>query len=225
MTSKKKPQAPMRPEIDAQPRRLEVVLRPNETESQAMGRLACDPGTSAGTVMQAFQGHHLGDDVSLMSMIGSINAATDRVKAGDLSDLEGMLVAQATALQTMFVSLARRAQGQQYQRNLEAYMGLALKAQAQSRATITALVDLKYPRTTVIAKQANVANGPQQVNNGSFETNTHACDARGAEKQSSKIKELEVSNGQWLDAGTSRASGGTDSLMAAVGEGDRSKND
>ena len=45
-------------------------------------------------------------------------------------------------------------------------MGLALKAQAQSRATISALVDLKHPRQAMFVKQANIAHGPQQVNNG-----------------------------------------------------------
>lgn len=57
-------------------------------------------------------------------------------------------------------------QEQQYQRNLEAFLGLALKAQAQSRATILTLVDLKYPRQVAFVKQANIANGAQQMNNG-----------------------------------------------------------
>ena len=88
------------------------------------------------------------------------------VKGGDLHTLEAMLISQATALQTIFTSLARRAQDQQYQKHLEAFLGLALKAQAQSRATISALVDLKFPRQATFVKQANIANGPQQVNNG-----------------------------------------------------------
>ena len=80
--------------------------------------------------------------------------------------MEAMLVGQATALQTIFTSLARRAQEQSSQRKREAFLGLALKAQAQSRATISALVDLKYPRQATFVKQANIAHGPQQVNNG-----------------------------------------------------------
>jgi hypothetical protein len=48
----------------------------------------------------------------------------------------------------------------------QAYLALALKAQAQSRATISALVELKYPRQATFVKQANIAHGPQQVNNG-----------------------------------------------------------
>lgn len=154
-----------------------------------------------------------------MSMINAIQGTTQRVKAGDLSDLEAMLVSQATALQTIFTNLARRAQGQEYQRNFEAFLGLALKAQAQSRSTISALVELKYPKTTVIAKQANVANGPQQVNNGNFETSTPAC-AHAAENRIQKFKELEASDGKWLDARTQGAAGGTDPHLATVGKGD-----
>lgn len=39
-------------------------------------------------------------------------------------------------------------------------------AQAQSRATIQALVELKYPRQVAFVKQAHISHGPQQVNNG-----------------------------------------------------------
>ena len=68
-----------------------------------------------------------------------------------------MLVSQATALQTMFTSLARRAANQQRLKQFETFMTLALKAQAQSRATESALVDLKYPRQATFVRQANIA--------------------------------------------------------------------
>ena len=108
-------------------------------------------------------------------LIEQLRGTFAEVKGGDLHTLEAMLISQATALQTIFTSLARRAQDQQYQKNLESFLGLALKAQAQSRATISALVDLKFPRQATFVKQANIANGPQQVNNGSIEqTDSHA---------------------------------------------------
>ena len=50
-------------------------------------------------------------------------------------------------------------------------MGMALNAQAQSRATISELVDLKYPRQATFVKQSNIANGPQQVNNATHARN------------------------------------------------------
>ena len=201
------------------PRALQLVQAPDETRAEMLGRIAVDPAVNAGSVMQSFSSH-LGDEVDLMSMIGAIRGATKRVKAGDLSDLEGMLVSQAVALQTIFTSLARRAQAQQYQRNLESFLSLALKAQAQSRSTISALVDLKYPKTTVIAKQANVANGPQQVNNGSFEASTPAY-AHAAESRTLEIKELETNDGQWLDARAPGTAVPTHPHLATVGQGHR----
>lgn len=45
-------------------------------------------------------------------------------------------------------------------------MRSSLKTQALSRATISALVGLNFPRQAMFVKQANIAQGPQQVNNG-----------------------------------------------------------
>jgi len=47
----------------------------------------------------------------------------------------------------------------------EPYLRLALKAQSQSRASIESLAQIKNP-PVVYARQAYLANGPQQVNNG-----------------------------------------------------------
>ncbi len=138
-------------------------------------RMAVTPSINGASVIHAYQGNVIGRDVDMNVLIKQLRDTFTEVKGGDLHTLEAMLISQATALQTIFTSLARRAQDQQYQKNLEAFLGLALKAQAQSRATISALVDLKFPRQATFVKQANIANGPQQVNNGSIEqTDSHA---------------------------------------------------
>ena len=129
-------------------------------------RMAMTPSFNGAAVIQAYQGSIMGEDVDLKVLIDQLRDTFTEVKGGDLHTLEAMLVSQATALQTIFTSLARRAQDQTSQRNLEAFLGLAMKAQSQSRATISALVDLKYPRQATFVKQANIAHGPQQVNNG-----------------------------------------------------------
>ena len=196
---------------------LELVRSPDESQAEALGRTLVEPAVNAASTMQSYQGF-LGEGIDIMSTIDAIHRSSQRIKGGDLSDLEGMLLGQATALQTIFTSLARRAQVQTHQRHLEAFLGLALKAQAQSRATITALVDLKYPRQVAFVKQANISNGPQQVNNGGFETSTRAG-AHAAERPIPQIKELEASDGQWLDTGAKGAAGGADPHMATVGKG------
>jgi hypothetical protein len=78
-----------------------------------------------------------------------------------------MLVGQAHSLDAIFTELARRSAANmgEYIEASEKYMRLALKAQAQCRATIETLAALKNP-PVVIARQANISAGPQQVNNG-----------------------------------------------------------
>lgn len=128
-------------------------------------QMALQPSINAAAVIQSYTGAMFGKEPDINMLIDGLRDSFKSVKDGDLSSLEAMLVGQATALQSLFTSLARRAQAQQSQRHLEAFLSLALKAQAQSRATIQAVVDLKYPRQVAFVKQANISQGPQQVNN------------------------------------------------------------
>lgn len=171
---------------------LEVAKRPDQTQAQAVAWVAVNPETNAAFVIDAFQSNTVGNDVNLTALIEALRQSTGQSKAGDLSQLEAMLISQATALQAIFTSFARRATNQKYQQHLESFMGMALKAQAQSRATISALVDLKYPRQATFVKQANIANGPQQVNNT----------AHAGEIQPPQNKLLEDTSHEHLDTGT-----------------------
>ena len=177
------------------PKVLQVARTKDQTEAQAVAWMAVNPETNAAVVIDAYQSNIAGDDVNLMALIDALRKSTDQSKAGDLSHLEAMLIGQATALQTIFTSLARRAHHQTLQAHFEAFLGLALKAQAQSRATISALVDLKFPRQATFVKQANIANGPQQVNNA-----THA---KQLESRPNEL--LEDASHERLDTGTTTA--------------------
>lgn len=105
-------------------------------------------------------------DIDLGELVAGMRERSKKVLAGDLQPVEAMLFSQAMALETIFTSLSRRAVSPEYLKQFQAYLTLALKAQAQCRATLEALAEIKNPRQVLIAKQANVANGPQQVNNG-----------------------------------------------------------
>lgn len=148
------------------PKALPVAKDPSQTTEQALARAAVNSPITGAAVMGAYQGNLMGDNLDMGELVDCLRESCESVKGGDLSDLEAMLVTQATTLQTVFASLARRAAKQEHLRQYETFMGLALKAQAQSRATISALVDLKFPRQATFVKQANIAHGPQQVNNG-----------------------------------------------------------
>ena len=140
-------------------------------------------------VMQSYQKNVMGSDVDFEVLVKGIMEICSQVKGGDLQTMEAMLVSQATALQTIFTDLARKAQAQTYQKHYEAYLGLALKAQAQSRATISALVDLKYPRHATFVKQANIAHGPQQVNNVSMPKNGNSSRRKKQKTEQNKLLE------------------------------------
>lgn len=187
------------------------------------GRLALMPSLNSAAVIQSYQGNVLGSDADMAGMIEGLRKTFAEVKDGDMHTLEAMLISQATALQTIFTSLARRAQTQEYQKNLEAFLGLALKAQAQSRATISALVDLKYPRQATFVKQANIAHGPQQVNNGAIEQ-PHAHAEQLQIEQNKLLEGGYVTGTQRMDSREAQTSERSNPAVEAVGKVHRAKN-
>lgn len=135
-----------------------------EERAEALAYNATSSSVAASAVMDAFKKNTF-PDVGPDDATLAIAQRVAKIKGGDLGDIEEMLFAQASALQTAFVSLARRATAQEYVQNYQAFMNLSLKAQNQSRAALEALIELKQPRQPVFAKQVNQASGPQQVNN------------------------------------------------------------
>jgi hypothetical protein len=71
-------------------------------------------------------------------------------------------------------------------------------AQGQCRATLETLAVIKNP-PVVFAKQANIAHGPQQVNNNSADI------ARASESEKPQTQLLEQQHGERLDTGTASA--------------------
>lgn len=206
------------------PKALNLTVAPTDTAQQAKARAALQPTVNAATVIDAYQGNIMGKDVDLVAMVDKLQSTIKDVNSGDLSNLEAMLLTQATALQTMFTSLARRAAHQEQLKHYGVFMGLALKAQAQSRATISALVDLKFPRQATFIQQANVANGPQQVNNGAGPAAVSgSLGAHEKEIKTDHPELLEQQHGQRLDTGATSTTSRADPIMEAVGEVHRPK--
>jgi hypothetical protein len=141
-----------------------AVAKAEPTESGLKARrvrrakLAMDPSVNAALVIGKF-GDHFGDqDLAALTLELSDSK-------NDLRGCEAMLYSQALALQAIFVNAAIRVTEQEWFSNCEAYMRIALKAQSQCRATVETLATIKNP-AVVFARQANIAQGPQQVNNG-----------------------------------------------------------
>ena len=150
-------------------------------------------------------------EVDLSALAEDLRKMSDKVKAGNMGAVESLLFGQAMALQTMFTSLARRSAlnaGQHIDAS-ETYMKLALKAQSQCRATLETLAIVKNPQPYI--KQANITNGPQQVNNG-------VPVASHAEKNESLQNELleDSHGGTYLDSGAASAPTGSHTAMATL---------
>lgn len=142
-----------------------------------------------------------------------------QVTKGDMREPERMLMGQALALQAIFANLANRA-AINMSEHLEAtdrYMRLALKAQAQCRATLETLATIKNP-PVVIARQANVTTGPQQINNGMV------APSRAREIETKPNELLEANHGERMDTGAAGTASGADPAMAALGALDRPTN-
>jgi hypothetical protein len=213
MTTKKR-------EIVAAPVAKKGTLIPvgdgSKTRSKLKAEAALSPAVNAAVATESYQRSLMGDDIELRDLVDVLKQQSKQVQDGDLSGLEAMLVGQATALQTIFASLVRRAQIQTQPKNLEAFLSLGLKAQTQSRATILALAELKFPRQVAFMKQTNVAHGPQQVNN-------HAgmMPAREILTGQSKLIEGQTDASTHLDTRTATAPVRSDPAMATVGEVNR----
>jgi hypothetical protein len=83
------------------------------------------------------------------------------------------LLAQAHTLDELFNNLASRAAKHGDLVKIDALLKIALKAQNQCRTTLETLASIKNPRV-IFAKQANISNGHQQINNGTSAPASHA---------------------------------------------------
>jgi len=182
-----------------------------EAEAELALRSSVHGAAAAHEYMKATFG-----DVDMGALVACLSDGVEDVWAGNMKCAEAMLYGQANALQAIFTSLARRANSQEYLKHFETHLRLALKAQSQCRATLETLATIKAG-PAIFAGQANIAHGPQQVNNG-VAANNAQTPARAAENESARTELLEVSDGERLDTGTAGAPGRSDSTLATVGE-------
>jgi len=185
-------------------------LRPGESPAAQVARMMVD-GVAMNAVTAVGFSKTLGE-LDLTECVAALTEGTRRVTGGDLAGSESLLTAQAVALNAMFTQLAHQASKMTLVDHIDRFTRLALKAQGQCRATVETLALMKNP-PAVFAKQANIANGPQQVNNG---VPAPALPARAGDQEIEPNKLLEAHD-ERLDAGTASAAVSGDSHLAPVG--------
>jgi hypothetical protein len=204
--------------------KLQVVQKDGQSAAQAIANAA-----QSAALNNAITHRNFAKDFGEINLTASCEAMREKaakVQSGDLSELEETLITQTVTLNAIFNTMARRAalnMGEHLQAT-ETYMRMALKAQAQSRATMETLAEIKYPKSPTFVKQQNNAY-QQQVNNSDPEhfkasTRTHA---HGNSNYSANELLNEASHEKMDCRGTCKASS-IDRDLEAVAEINRSKN-
>lgn len=183
MANKSKRTGKMQPENT-----LTVVRNSDETGAQAMARTVLEPHMRHAISASSFAGGALGKDFEgpgLMDYVDHLQSATAKAEAGDMALVSRMLTAQAVTLDSMFTELARRSAVNmgEYIEAAERYGRLALKAQANSRATLEALAKLHQPREQTV-RHVQVNDGGQAVIADQFHNNTGGAGNGKSVKQS-----------------------------------------
>jgi hypothetical protein len=174
------------------------------------GAILTNPNIQAARVLCVMEPHAKENAREYMDTLAEHNKA---VLGGNMKRVESMLFCQAMALQEIFAGFTERAMKQNHAPNLEMFMKMALRAQSQCRATLETLANVKNP-PVVIARQANIAAGPQQVNN----------DLAPARGNQNAPNELSGENHELLsDARTSGKACRVNQTLATVGKVDRAK--
>lgn len=144
---------------------LRTKLRSGETPAESVANMAVAGLEPHGVAIYELARPQLGDTLDLTEIVAALYRETEKTQANDLSGVEARLTAQAATLDALFLRLLTRATGNmgQFLKAGEIYMRLALRAQAQSRATMETLALVKNP--PVFARQANIATTQQVTNN------------------------------------------------------------
>ena len=183
---------------------IELKQGEDQTKEQALAEFQSKSEFLSTAVIESFN-VSLGEDFDFQSAMQVLEKTTQQIKSGDLSKIEQMYISQAVALEAIFTKTIRKAGAAEHLPQYQAHMHLALKAQNQSRATLQALVQLKQPSNTQFIKQANIAQGHQQVNNL-------------AEKNITPQNELLEDSYAKLDTGTTPTTTGIDTTLEALDE-------
>lgn len=197
-------------------RQIEVVCREGEDPQLASARMLIGPHISNANVAAFFSKGLFGEMLPIASLFTAFAEGGKRVNANDMRDVEATLMSQATVLNVMFGELSRRAAANmgEYLQTSELYLRMAFKAQNQCRMTLETLSTIKNP-PVIYAKQANIANGPQQVNNG------QAPRAHADENKNPPNKVLEHGNEQRMDTTAQGETSPGNTAMETVAAGDR----
>lgn len=153
----------------ASPTPIKMVGRTGETDRELVARKMVGPFNRHGMVTGETVMRHLGclepaDKPGLAEFAHDVRARAEKAASGDIVAASEILMAQALSLDCIFTEYARIAlvNVTNHMEASERYMRLALKAQANSRATLEALAKLHQPREQTV-RHVHVNDGGQAI--------------------------------------------------------------
>lgn len=188
----------------------------NMTGSQVGAKLAAIGLVSSQTAA-IYSPQVNGEKVGMDDMIAEASQAARSVADHKLGRVETMLVSQMIALDAMFNNLAQRAYKAEYMDGMATYTKLALRCQAQARCAAEALAMIKNPQPYI--KQANIAQGHQQINNTYASTSSHndkVVEASPAEKTETAQSKLLGESNERMDTRAPSQAVRDDQVVAAM---------
>lgn len=150
------------------PTPLHIEMAAGDTPRQAVARKMTGPFTRHGFVTaqaaeQITAGLPADQKPTLVEYALGLKERADKASGGDRAQSSALLMAQALSLDAIFTECARIALvNVSHGDAMERYMRLALKAQANSRATLEALAKLHQPREQTV-RHVHVNEGGQAV--------------------------------------------------------------
>ena len=195
----------------------DVRVGPDDTEKAAIAKGAIRPSLHGAATIKTYS-KWLPPELGLKELVDAFAEQTNAVIEGDFDRAVAMLTVQAHTLDAIYNSLARKALNAELLSQFEAHLKLALRAQSQCRSTWEALSAIKNPPMVGYVQQANIAHGPQQVNN---ETSTRARENQKAPNE--LLENTGYEPDKWLDRGAPEEAVEVDQDLETVEEVNRSK--
>ena len=207
---------PDEPEDDPPPNTIALRLRKSETRAAARARGALSPELGATLALQAFS------DTSQPYgevPVGVLHEELKHAVRDESATGTDRLMAQAIVLDRLFSHMTAVAMDKKSLPAMAPALTLAFRAQAQCRATLQAVSDIKHPRQYIgqqtIREQYNSSGGHQQVNR----------DAHGStgENRPNELSEG-TANELHQNSGTPAGVEGAGDAVETVGARDRAAN-
>jgi hypothetical protein len=198
-----------------------LLVETSDTREQLISTIAVGGvGANTATMLTYTQGMFGEGDFT--HAVEAVRKNIEASKGGDTSFADTLLISQAASLNAIYTECMRRAavNSGTYPDATDRYMRLGFKAQSQCRATLESLARIKNPPGVAFVRQANIAHGPQQVNNGmTAESGVSSGDrAHAQNSKSAPIELLEKSDGKWMDTRAAVTAGTGDPALATVGQ-------